>query len=1222
MDFTSSQKSAIDERDCSLIISAGAGSGKTAVLTERILSRICDENDECNINDFLIVTFTNAAAKELSDRIRKKLTERAEKDGANKKIVRNIALLPLAKISTINSFCYELVRENFQKLSLSATVRIADESEMAVIRERTINEILDEYFEKQGDNGAFITAFEIFSSAKNDNGFVKVLLELSKKLKSLADPYAFCERTLEEYDKIAKSEEFFDTSFGKRVKERTLFRAKEVRGVLEKLIFECSKYPPLVKSYLPALECEMGFVREVETACEKGYECIKRVSENTEKVSLKAVRNFEDVYVCDLVKNGKNEICKDFRNEISSLYSCSEEQIRLAAEDTYAVLEKLFEIVTVFDARVDEKKRQLSIIEFSDAERYTLSLLTESISPFKVTPLAKKLRENYREVYIDEYQDVSPLQDMIFKAISRHTDNGEECSRFMVGDVKQSIYRFRGASSDIFMSYRDAFSDLDDEKAPKKRIFMSDNFRCSQSVIGLTNILFERLMGEYYTEGDRLNFARIEKEEVREKCELCLFSYDKGEDNGADKIEIEGAIICDKIKKIVNNPNCTDSDGKMYSYGDVGILARSKASLKVFESILYSCGIPVVSDVGESFYDKKEIILCLNILNSIDNPERDIYLAGFMRSFAGGFSDDELAIIKKHYRNMSLYRSVVNFSESKNEKYLSLCEKCARFVEKLREFRLYSRGKSADKLVWKIYTDMDLLNRCCSELFGNDKKGTRKNLLKLYSMARDFSKTSFRGAGAFIEYVNGSLQNSDVKSERDSLKNGVRLMTIHASKGLEFPVCFVADLARKFNKDDESAKLVFSEKSGCAISLCDTEYIKSATSATSLVTVNTPFRGAVSDGIDKELVDEEIRILYVALTRARDRLIMTGSFSKKTENAMKDALADGTFNNYSNCTSYLSFILACIANDRISSVYYDAASYDFLPTGTDFGKYLECDYMSGKMALECYERTAVQNSIMEHERSCGDEFDGKMLSELEKVSNVDLSCSNTVPSKITVSQLKKGLIDEESLSVLTKSKVITDREEPIPSFVSGKLSADGAERGTAIHMFMQFCDFSACENTDCRAEAKRLCDNGFITGRQAEIIDYEKLSQFFKSDFYLMIKKSKKIYREQRFNLWIQAFDDEKKLAFADGVLVQGVVDIFFENDDGTYSVADFKTDRVFGDGAEKTLISRHARQLSYYKRAIEEITGEKVKNVYIFSFSLMREIPIDEGIFAEISNS
>lgn len=1211
MDFTPSQKSAIDERNCSLIISAGAGSGKTAVLTERILSRICDENDECNINDFLIVTFTNAAAKELSDRIRTKLTKRAENDGANKKIVRNIALLPLAKISTINSFCYELVRENFQKLGLSASVRIADEAEMAVIRERIINEVLDEYFEKQGDNGAFITAFEIFSSAKNDKGFVKVLLDLSSKLKSLADPDAFCKNVLEEYEEIVKSEEFFDTAFGKRVKERTLGRASDVRGVLEKLISLCAEYPALVKSYLPALECERDFVRSVEEACEKGYESVKSAIENAEKVSLKAVRNFEDAYICDLVKQGKNEICKDFRDEMSHLYSCTPDSVRLAGEDTGAVLEKLFEIVKAFDKRVDEKKRELSVIEFSDAERYALTLLTESIYPLKVSPLAKKLRESFKEVYIDEYQDVSPLQDMIFKAISRHTQGGEECSRFMVGDVKQSIYRFRGASSDIFMSYRDTFSDLESENAPKKRIFMSDNFRCSQSVIGLTNLVFERLMGKVYSDGDRLNFARVENERVLDKTSLCLFSYDKDESGNVSRTEIEGAIICDKIKKIVGNPEYTNSDGKMYDYGDIGILARSKASLKVFENILYSCGIPVVSEVGESFYDKREIVLCLDMLNSVDNPERDIYLAGFMRSFAGGFSDDELAIIKNFYRNMSLYRSVVNFSQSKREEYSALCDKCAHFVEKLRELRLYSRGKSADKLVWKIFTDMDLLNRCCSELFGNDKKGTRKNLLKLYSMARDFSKTSFRGAGAFVEYVNGSIQNSDVKSERDSLKNGVRLMTIHASKGLEFPVCFVADLSKRFNKSDETARLVFSERNGFATSLCDTEYVKSVNSSTSLVNFDTPFRSAVKSGIDKELVDEEIRILYVALTRARDRLIMTGSFSKKVENSMKEALADGSFNNYSDSSSYLSLILACISNDAVSDVYYNAASYDYLPTESLFDKYLECEYMSPRTAFECYEKTLAETTEQKQESLDEEEYDEKLLEELERVSDVDLSYSH-LSSKITVSQLKKGLIDEEIVRDTAKLEQKIDKEEPVPAFISGQVSADGAERGTAMHMFMQFCDFGACENTDCKDEAKRLCDMGFITERQTEILDYEKLSQFFKSDFYFMLKKSKKIYREQRFNLWTDAFDEEKKFALADGVLVQGVIDIFFENDDGTYSVADFKTDRVFGENAEKTLVERHAKQLSYYKRAVEEITGKTVENVYIFSFSLMREIKVD----------
>ncbi|MBQ8758295.1 MAG: UvrD-helicase domain-containing protein, partial [Clostridia bacterium] len=561
-------------------------------------------------------------------------------------------------------------------------------------------------------------------------------------------------------------------------------------------------------------------------------------------------------------------------------------------------------MVNEFRERMDERKRELSILEFSDAERFTLNLLVKSFSPFEVTDFAVTLRESYKEIYIDEYQDVNPLQDMIFRAISK-TDDGGEFNRFMVGDIKQSIYRFRGARSEIFMSYRDSFCDIEKD-GNAKRIFMSDNFRCSKSVIGLTNIIFERLMGKYYGDGDRLNFGRVENRSIDGKVKLIGFGYDSDVAEGVSSAELEAALLCNKIKQIVNNPEHTDSDGRMYKYSDIGILARNKASLKVFESVLNACGIPSSCSFGESFYGKKEILLCLNILSSIDNPERDIFLAGFMRSFAGGFTDDELAIIKKKYKDMSLYRAVINFGENEKETYCDLSLKCSSFVKTLRFYRNFSRGKSADKLLWKLYTDMDIPGFCSSDSFTDDKKGTRKNLLKLYQMARDFSKTSFRGVGAFIDYINGSMENSDVKSEREIMGDCVSLMTIHSSKGLEFPVCFVANLSKKFDKRDERERLVFSENAGLAVKLCDTGAIRSTESSSGLISIDTPFRKFVAKEIDRELLEEEVRILYVAMTRARDMLIMTGAFPKKIENAMKDVQSSGFVGNAGECNNYFS----------------------------------------------------------------------------------------------------------------------------------------------------------------------------------------------------------------------------------------------------------------------------------------------------------------------------
>lgn len=1205
MNFTDNQQNAINVRDCSLIISAGAGSGKTAVLTERILERICDENDDCNIDDFLIVTFSRAAAKELNDRIRKKLASRAEEQPDNGKIIRNMALMPLAKIMTINAFCYELVRENFQKLGLSASVRIADESEIEVIREKIMNEVIDTYFESPEKDVFFLTAYEIFASSKNDSGFISTLLSLDRKLDNVIDRKGFCESVIKDYREMAEGADLFSTAIGKRIAAYIKERADKTMSALDEAMSACGQYDILKDKYLPVIQSGYEFARSVYHAANESYDKTADIVNSYVKMTF-AGRNipktFENPALKTAIAGTKSLVSDGFLSEMKKLCCCSGTLMKNAAGDCANVLLKIFEIVNNFKCALDERKKELGIIEFSDAERYTLSLLADSYEPFKASDFAHSLSERFKEIYIDEYQDVNPLQDTIFKAISKQREEGGECNRFMVGDIKQSIYRFRGARSEIFMNYRDSFDDIDSSSDRAKRIFMSDNFRCSESVIRLTNRIFSNLMGSFYGEGDALKFSRTENVRVPHKVKLVGFEYNSEAAGGLSTPELEAAIICDKIKNIINNPEFTDSDGKTFTYSDIGILAHNRDTLKVYESVMNSAGIPTFCNFGESFYAKKEVILCINILNAIDNPERDIYLAGFMRSFAGGFSDNELAIIKKSYSKMSLYRAVINYSEGGKDE--NLAEKCRVFMEKLRLWRSFSRGKSAEKLVWKIFNETDMLNICSSRAFTNDPQGARKNLLKLYQMAREYSKTSFKGIGAFIEYINSTIENGDIKAERVLSGNCVTLMTVHASKGLEFPVCFVTNLSKRFNKSDEKEKLVFSETGGIGIKLCDTEGITCVDSRTGLVNIDTPFRTFACNITDSELCAEETRVLYVALTRARDMLFLTSSFPKKIENAMSDIMSYGMSKRFDLCNNCFSLITSALAFDGVLSPFYVAAGMDVTPNGFGAEEYLECEHISAAGAKDIYDNVMASVSADEADNQ-DDGIDMSLLEELERLGNFSFEKS-ALPSKITVSRLKKGLIDEQDevqQDVGTEENV----KRIVPQFILGEKKADGAEKGTAMHLFMQFCNFEESEK-NIEKEADRLFEEGFIDERQRNLLDTQRLSEFFASDFYRVVKASRSIYREQRFNLSTDALD----ASFPKNVLVQGVIDLFYQNDDGTYTVVDFKTDRVFGDGAEQVLIERHKQQLMYYKRAVEEMTGMPVSKTVIYSFSLMKEIDIE----------
>lgn len=1228
MNFTESQQRAIDIRDSSLIISAGAGSGKTAVLTERILQRICDENDDCNINDFLIVTFTNAAAKELSDRMRKKLSDKAKENPLNKKISKNIALLPLAKISTINAFCYEVVRNNFQKLGLSASLRIGDEAEMDLIKQRLMNEVIDEAFENDGDNDLFLAAYETFSSAKNDGGFVDTLLNLHRILSNIPDIDAYKNKALENYGEIEKCDEFFSAFYGKELKNMTKQLFEDNVNALDELISACAGDSVLVDKYIPALDGERDFSRQVLAVIDKGYESVRELLCDYKPKSLTAVRKCDNAILKDNVKNAKKTICDSIKDFASDYYNSNTDLLKKAACDTRNILDCLFGLVERFDKKLSERKNKSGIIEFSDAERYTLQLLVKSASPFEVTDLAKNMRESFKEIYIDEYQDVNPLQDLIFKALARHDEKNSEYTRFMVGDVKQSIYRFRGASPDIFLHYRNEFCDLD-EHGNNKRIFMSHNFRCSRSVVEFSNYLFRKLMSEYYGDGDELVFGRSEDFAVNHKTELIISEYDKEvcpSNVSADMLE--AAIICDKIKDIVGNPSYRDSDGKTFTYGDIAVLARSKTALKTYEAYFSSKGIPVYSDVGESFYGKKEILLCLSILQSVDNPMRDIPLAGFMRSFAGRFTDDELCIIRNKFPKMKLYNSVKRYAldeDGKCDKALS--GKCASFIEELRFLRDYSKGKSASQLLWLCFERMGILNHCSSESFTNQPFSVRRNLLKLYEMALDFNKTSFRGVGAFIDYINASMKKDDIKAERVIDGECVRLMTVHASKGLEFPVCFVSDLARRFNKLDERQYMVFSQKEGFGCMLCDTPATVSTVSDSNTVRITTPYKKLISSAIDRESLKEEMRILYVALTRARDMLIMTGVSSKKISKLIEEALTSDFLGTNSDASGFLPAITSCIIKERAALPLYLAAAVE---NPEDMRSTL--DDVFNCTVIPCSE---AYNMFLEQDESecngtvCEDseKIDLQYLEKLEKLGIFSYNGDTESPAKLTVSMLKTGLMDDE-MSDLDGEKADGDTkstaedistqvislenslQKKIPDYLSGRTENSAAEKGTAMHMFMQFADYEACETTDgCKDEAKRLFERGFITENQLKLLEFERLHNFFTSTLYEEVKKSREIYREQRFNLEVDAFGSGEKIAVGKDILVQGVIDLFFENADGSYTVVDFKTDRVFGMGAEQTLIDRHKAQLSYYCKAVEEMTGKAVSKAVLYSFSLSKSV-------------
>ena len=1266
MNFTPAQKQAIETSGCSLLVAAGAGSGKTAVLTERILRRVACPDDPAELTDFLIVTFTNAAAKEMKERLVAALSREVAEHPDNKKALRAIAAAPLARISTIDSFCLDLVRRNFQKCGLPAELRILDAAEAVILKQRLLDAILDEEYEKKGAapdvhedkgpavrgdaqaNSDFLFAVEAFSGAKSDQRFAESLLHLYEKLSSLAEPFVWLDRQIERYESVAEDAEFFGHPLGQMVRDACVFQGKEIIDDITELYGLVSTDDVLAEKYAPSVACDLEFYQNAVAALSEGYETARQAFANFSPTPLKPCRNYEDKDFLESAKSTKAKCAERFFKLRSNFLEADTATVAAAAQDTARIFRVVRGLLWTLDQRFSAKKRERGLLDFQDVERYALLLLTDCTDPFVPSAFARETAREIREIYIDEYQDINQVQDLIFRAVSTYCD-GQECNRFLVGDVKQSIYRFRGADPSIFRHYMETFSEVQENSAVCRKLYLSDNFRCSLPIISFVNHIFRSIMPEEYGDREALVYAKKENDPIADPVELMVCEPD---DNQEESGQAEARMIAEQILAMAKDHTKLSADGCPYSYGDFAVLLRSTSDVELYRRELERVGIPVDTDVPENFFHKPEILLCLCLLRSIDNPERDIFLAGYVRSELGGLSDEELAVIRRLYGDVSFYRALVKFSQEEQGKELEPTrQRVVSLLHKLKEYRAMARGLSADRLIWRLYRETGLLTLCASERFSNPTKQDgimrRKNLYRLYEAARAFEKTAFHGLGAFLEYLDDLARDgkSIAGATGGEKKDKVHILTIHRSKGLEFPVCFLAQLDRRFNTQDERENLVFSPAHGIAAKLRDTADCTAVTSGTGCASIDTPFREAIIHAERMYARTEEKRILYVAMTRAKERLILTAQpemLSALVRRAYTSSLAaagrDGCGASRSvgrMSSSYLEWILEAIAGDRAAApLMTELAGY--APTSDQLCGIVHVQ-IDPHSSLAAGDRPAPVRNRDEVVRQ--GEGNGVIHRQaVDQYYNVidsffrfqyPFSGLSRLAAKLSVSQLKIGLVDEddEGAAILGSSDARSEdqtRQDPVPvpsagggkempDFVRAAEHATGAERGTALHMFLQFADYAACETSGAQTEGKRLLSQGFLTEKQESLLPYHVLDSFFESSFYAEIKRSPDVKRELRFNLMIPAaeFDGSLSGQQAEFVLVQGVIDCFFENADGSYTVVDFKTDAVQDPWGESALIRRHGAQLGYYCRAVQEMTGKKVTHAVLFSFSLMRAVEV-----------
>ncbi len=1190
--WTPAQSDAIYARGKSIAVSAAAGSGKTAVLTRRIIERVCAEDASGDISRILVVTFTKAAASELVSRISDALADELAKNPASRHIRSQSLLVSSAHISTIHSFCLDLIRTNFQKLDIPADFSAANEAEIELMMKNIAEDLISDYFEdellpheeKIEDFAYFADTFgDVARTDKLAETIIGLYKALSSTLKFLDLP--------KQYAKDAKKAA--ENGFNGSIWERTL-RAylidflKHYEQIYEDALFHIDDHDELAK-YRPVFADEFDEIEMLlrDAVSGQSYSELSRLLGNHKSARLPVVRGVSSDGKMNFYKESRSDFHKELKKLGEEYYSYKEEDLKTALLGTAKVLESLSIFMNTFERRFKEEKRRRRMITFADMERLALALLwdREHDAP---TELARSMQEAYDEIYIDEYQDTNEIQDKIFTLVSK------ENNRFNVGDIKQSIYAFRGAEPTIFSELLDNRPKYtSEEESPAVKIYLSENFRSSAEILSFCNVIFEKLMNAdvpKYGEDERLNCGSGKHAELPE---VHLIPKLSAEDEEEDTLH-EAEFVASKISELLRNGK--KADGTPVRPSDIVILLRSTStSSGAYEDALKKYGIPCRNAAALSFFESPEVLLMLSFLSAIDNPWRDVPLAAALKSPLYGVTLDELIFIRKHTGEGLLMDALRKFTEesgfAKGEKFLSDLKKYAAMASEM----------PCDELIWQIYGDTGIF----SILSADEERPiyeieqAKSNLITLYDYARSFERGGFKGLSGFISFINEILEN-DTKmdiSQFASPGEVVNIMTIHKSKGLEFPICFVSEMAKRFNLPEIREKTILNTNLGISVKLPVSD---------GLFRLDSPLRAAAILDRKKEAIDEELRILYVALTRPKEKLYITASVPQKAIGEGKYDISE--FSEYAMKNRYFSAYSLRKAPNFLELILTSLAGNGGYTLTIQNGKREDA-----VISEETAHTSAEETDDMTY-------YEAKTLVRERLDYEYPYKHLVGIPSKLSVSKLHPTVLDESGDGVSEEASELP-RAVPMPHFLMSEPDEEvtAAERGTAMHTFMQFCDFENVMEKGIDDELKRLADDRFLFPSDIEKMDKGKLRRFFDSDLAKEMLSSKRIFREKRFMIRYPASlftETDKALLKDETLLVQGVIDCAFFNAKGELILVDYKTDwfspRTSRAFVEKTLRARHTRQLGYYVYACEVLFGVCPAHTYIYSFALDDTVEID----------
>lgn len=1207
VNWTADQQKAIQTRDCNLLVSAAAGSGKTAVLVERIIQKIISGTD---VDRLLVTTFTNAAASKMRLQIGEAITKRLCDNPSNRHLQRQLTLLNRASICTIHSFCLDVVRENFYILDIDPNFSLADPNEVILMKDQAAQETFFELYE-QGEEW-FLDLADTYGTQRGDERLEALLLRVHEFVKTMP----FFERWLKDKVDMFEADMDFDSNIWVRTIKDSAALTLEGCIAMTKDALAVVRENDL-DSYEPALHSDLSGLMRLKDAIYGSWNEIVDAFDAFDFDKLKRARK-ADLPAVEHVKKLRDTVKEQIRFLKNKIFNAHHDILCQDLKRVAPRIRALGRLVSAFDEKYNQIKKQRGVLDFDDLEYLCLRVLSDEGPDGQIRPseVALLLRERYEEILIDEYQDSNELQETIFSLISRG-DN-----LFMVGDLKQSIYRFRHTNPMLFKQKQDTYLQ---DAGKNRKVMMSKNFRSRKNILDAVNFIFRQisspLIGEMeYGEDERLyagaDYPPCPDAAVGGKVEVCIVGQTldgvNGEPSAADtdgvfddtggqerqedsqesvaSAEAEAMQVAKYIQKMIAEPFMVYDKKCGYrpvTYRDIVILMRATTgNADVFVQVLQNSGIPVFADTGSGYFMTQEVMTVLSLLEIIDNPMQDIPLLSVLRSPIANFNDEELLRMRMCNSSGMIYDALAMCAQGSD----SLAQKCQKFLERLKKWRSWARYMPTHELIWHLYTDTSYYSFAGAMAGGEQRQA---NLRLLYERARQYEKTSFRGLFNFISYISRMRRSSaDFGSAKLLGENQdlVRIMSIHKSKGLEFPVVFVCGLGKGFNFRDTSEAVLLHKELGFGPDYKDNE---------ARFVYPTIAKLAIKQKLKYESLSEELRLLYVALTRAREKLILT-MYIKDIEKEL------GKWRHIANSAGserlpvYRVATAACFADWVMPSV-------------------MRCENCGIKGAESRLSLPAEFEVKIEQAggAACHDVSEGKIADILEGEFkelvkerlewHYPHSGAIKIPTKISVTELKRIY----NFELDADAAALYDIElAPAPEFMQESRKLSAAERGSVVHFVMQHLDLSrTLDAEDIASQIHLMQKRELLTPQQVQAVDPNKIAEFFNTDLGSRMRASRYVVREMPFEIEIKASEVYAAAPTGELLLLQGMIDCYFE-EDGKLVLVDYKTDFVHNKTEDiESLASKYRPQLEYYARALEKMTSKKVKEKNLYFFSVGRVV-------------